>query len=614
MRRAGYDAQRQNKADHAAKASDVSAIDIYRTRLKQHEQRSAELDRAQDRLGTVRIALFLIGVAAAWWLLATDRHSLWWLAIPIGAFLLVVVWHGRIRRRATLSQRAAEFHRSGIARLEDRWEGTGQQGERFNDPHHVYAADLDLFGRGSVFELLFTGRTRMGEDFLARWLLSPAAIPEIVERQVSVKELRERLDLREDIAVLGADAGVAVQPQALLQWAEAPNRLTRPWLLPVSFLLPLLALAGAFVWYRWGLISPFIIVLAVQFAVLRLLRDELREAMQGTEHAFEALKLVADLLARVEREPFQSPRMIALKDSLSSHSVPASKTMARLATIVQWIESRRNPLLQFLSLPLMYSLHVSLAAERWRKEHGKVTRAWLDVIGEMEALLSLATYSFEHPQDAFPVILEGESMLRGTRLGHPLIPESRCIRNDVGIAPPTRGLLISGSNMSGKSTLLRTIGINTVLAMAGAPVRAESFELTPLQVGASIRINDSLHDGSSRFYAEITRLRQLLDLADRQPPLLFLLDELLQGTNSRDRRIGAEGVVHGFLDRGAIGLVSTHDLALIDIDDTAGARLRNMHFQDELIDGRMSFDYTLHDGIVTRSNGVELMRSIGLQV
>ena len=175
-------------------------------------------------------------------------------------------------------------------------------------------------------------------------------------------------------------------------------------------------------------------------------------------------------------------------------------------------------------------------------------------------------------------------------------------------------LLISGSNMSGKSTLLRTVGINTVLAMAGAPVRAQRLRLSPLQVGANIRINDSLHEGSSRFYAEITRLRQLNELAARTPPLLFLLDEVLQGTNSRDRFVGAQGVIRALLERGAIGLVTTHDLALTEIDVAGRGQLRNLHFQDELQEGRMKFDFKLHEGIVTKSNGLELMRSIGLDV
>jgi hypothetical protein len=592
----------------------VSALEIYRERLSDREQRICKLDRTLSRLGTVRVVLFLLSIAAAWWLLNASTASLAWLAVPVGAFFGAVLQHGQIKRAKTLAERAASFYRTGIARLEDRWAGAGQTGERFNDLHHVYAADLDLFGRGGLFELLFTGRTRMGEERLAQWLLEPANIATILERQSAIDELRDRVDLREDVAVLGADASIGVQPEALARWAESPNRLTRSWLRWTSYLLPVLAIGTVVLWSELGLISPLVLVLLIEFAVLRSIKNELKETIQSTEQAFEDLKLLAGLLERIEREPLQSPRLTALKASLSSHRLPASRTMAKLATIMQWVESRRNPLLQFLSVPLMYQLHVARAAERWRAQHGAVVRAWLDTIGEIEALLSLAAYSYEHPHDVFPTFAAGEPRFEAEALGHPLIPEARCVRNDVSIEPPARVLLISGSNMSGKSTLLRSIGINTVLAMAGAPVRAQSLVLTPLQVGASIRINDSLNEGSSRFYAEIKRLRQLLDLTERKPPLLFLLDELMQGTNSKDRRIGAEGVLRAFLERGAIGLISTHDLALTDIDAPGSGRVRNMHFQDEIADGEIRFDFKLRDGIVTKSNGVELMRSIGLKV
>ena len=228
--------------------------------------------------------------------------------------------------------------------------------------------------------------------------------------------------------------------------------------------------------------------------------------------------------------------------------------------------------------------------------------------------MSLAGYTHEHPADPLPEFVKGPATFAAVDVGHPLIPATRVVRNSVSIAGKTRILLVSGSNMSGKSTLLRTVGINTVLAMAGAPVRARSLRLTELQIGASIRINDSLHEGSSRFYAEITRLRQLSDLVNGSRPLLFLLDELLQGTNSRDRRSGAEGIVRAFAARGAIGLISTHDLALTDISGLPEGALVNVHFQDELQNGRMSFDFKLRDGVVTRSNAMELMRSIGLEV
>ncbi|MFY9977599.1 MAG: mismatch repair protein, partial [Candidatus Sulfotelmatobacter sp.] len=273
-----------------------------------------------------------------------------------------------------------------------------------------------------------------------------------------------------------------------------------------------------------------------------------------------------------------------------------------------------NLFVRILDAPLMYSVQVAFAAERWRQAHGLSTRSWLEAVGEIEALLCLAAYSFEHPADPFPEFVEGAAYFEGEELGHPLVPAATCVRNSVKIGGEVSVLLVSGSNMSGKSTQLRAVGTNVVLAMAGAPVRARRLRLTPLQVGASIRVNDSLQEGSSRFYAEITRLRKIFDLAGSQPALICLLDELLQGTNSNDRRIGAEGVVRALANRGAIGLVSTHDLALTGIGGSLDGRVRNVHFQDELTGGKLKFDYILRDGVVTKSNGLELMRSIGLDV
>jgi DNA mismatch repair ATPase MutS len=345
--------------------------------------------------------------------------------------------------------------------------------------------------------------------------------------------------------------------------------------------------------------------------------------LQGTENAFEDLRLLAGLLARIECEAFVAEPLVTLQRALTSHDLTAARAISRLATIVQWMESRRNPLLALLQVPLLYPVHVALAAQRWRVAHGPAVAAWLDAIGRVEALNSLATYSYEHPADPLPQFVEGPASLVAKSLGHPLISADRCVRNDVSVAGAVRVLLVSGSNMSGKSTLLRSVGTNVVLAMAGAPVRAISMQLTPLQVGASIRINDSLHEGASRFYAEIQRLRQLNDAMNATlsagglggaPALLFLLDELLQGTNSTDRRIGAQGVVRAFLDGGSIGLISTHDLALTDLGGGDNDRLVNVHFQDELKDGRLHFDFKLRPGLVTRSNGIELMRSIGLKV
>jgi len=579
----------------------------YSRRLQAREQQVARLDVVSARISNVRVVLAILAFAAIW------LGDYWWL-VPAGLFLVAVIYHSRVRRARASADRAAAHYRAGIARIEDRWSGHGNQGTRFDDPHHVYAADLDLFGPGNLFELLSIARTRMGENALASWLLAPAPVATVLERQRAIAELRERLDLREDLAALGETAGVGVQPEELLRWAESPNQLRVGWVLPVALVLPLLLTATLVIWSNTGVASPLIVVLALEFGVMRLLRRQLVEVFNSTERAFDSLKLLASLTARLEREPVQTALSKRLLAQLSSEGIRASQAIARLGTVVQFIESRRNIIIAILDLPLLYSVHAALAGERWRRHHGHGVRAWLQAIGDLEALISLSGYSYEHPDDPFPELVDGAASFEAASIGHPLLAGAVCVRNDVAIAGDTRVLLISGSNMSGKSTLLRTVGINTVLAMAGAPVRAQRLRLSPLQVGANIRINDSLHEGSSRFYAEITRLRHLNELAAHTPPLLFLLDEVLQGTNSRDRFVGAQGVIRALLGRGSIGLVTTHDLALTEIDVAAGGRLRNLHFQDELRDGRMKFDFKLHEGIVTKSNGLELMRSIGLDV
>ena len=263
---------------------------------------------------------------------------------------------------------------------------------------------------------------------------------------------------------------------------------------------------------------------------------------------------------------------------------------------------------------MLAGTQLALAIERWRTRFGAALPRWLAAVGEFEALAALAAYAYEHPADPFPSLEPGGARFDAEDLGHPLIPEARSVRNDVRLGDEARLLVVSGSNMSGKSTLLRTVGTNAVLALAGAPVRARRLRLSALAVGASIRTVDSLQDGSSRFYAEITRLRQLADLAKGTPPLLFLLDELLGGTNSHDRRIGAEAVLRNLVDLGAIGLATTHDLALAEIAATLAPRAANVHFQDHLENGRIAFDYRLHPGVVRKSNALELMRSVGLDV
>jgi MutS domain V/MutS domain III len=594
--------------------SDLSPSEEYKQRQQSRETQVAHFEKLHHRFGNLRLLVVVATLIAAWFSLHNDAFSPWWLLSALVVFVVTAVIHARILRKRSRAKRAVDFYRKGLARIEDRWVGTGQTGERIDTHSSLYATDLDLFGPGSLFELLSLARTRMGEDTLAAWLLAPSSVTEIKQRQAAVAELRSRLDLREDIAMLGEDLKVGVHSEDLTRWAEAPNQLKLKVLRWISLLLSLASIASVIYWAQRGEKTPFFIILILATIITASLRKHTAEVLHSTEHALKDLQLLSSLLARLERETFEAPLLQALKADLFSHHLAGSNAIARLRTIVEYVNALENPIMRALNVPLLYGVQVAYAAEAWRSEYGAAVRSWLRAIGEAEALLSLSAYSYEHPADPFPEFVEGPPCFTATELGHPLIPATKCVRNNISICGETRVLLLSGSNMSGKSTLMRAVGINTVLAMAGAPVRAQHLQLTPLQIGASILVSDSLQEGSSRFYAEITRIRHICDLAGQHPPILFLLDELLQGTNSKDRLIGAEGVVRALLNSGAIGLISTHDLALTNIGEQRDSRLHNVHLQDEIEDGKMKFDFKLQDGVVTKSNGIELMRLIGLKV
>jgi DNA mismatch repair ATPase MutS len=293
---------------------------------------------------------------------------------------------------------------------------------------------------------------------------------------------------------------------------------------------------------------------------------------------------------------------------------PPSRRIARLGRLADWLEAQHNQFFALFAPLLLWTTQLAFAIEAWRATDGPAIARWLDAVGEFEALCALAAYAYETPLDPFPEIVPEGPLFAAEGLGHPLMGVTQCVPNDVHLGGDLRALVVSGSNMSGKSTLLRTIGVNTVLALTGAPVRARAMKLSPLVIGATLRIQDSLQAGRSRFYAEITRVRQLLDMAKGSPPLLFLLDEFLQGTNSHDRRFGAEAVLRTLIDYGAIGLITTHDLALAEIADRLAPRTANVHFEDHFKDGALAFDYQMRPGVVTTNNALALMRAMGIYV
>jgi len=573
------------------------------------------LERQHLTLGNIRLFVFLVGVALWWFAIRPGTLSGWWLLFPLLAFFVLVLFHQGVRAKVRRAKRAVAFYDQGLARLEDRWSGTGQQGLEFLNEHHPYAQDLDLFGRGSLFELLCTARTRGGEAMLATWLCAPATAEEVHARHGAIAELYPRLELRETIALLGEDVRAGVHPEVLSVWAQAPvlSRLTVMRVIAASLAgFTVITLVGQVV-FGWGPLW-FLLALLLKFAFEIRLRPWLRQAGIGVTHAVHDLTLFSQLLAHLETEQFHSPRLVSLRAVLETNGLPPSKQITRLRQWISLLESAKNQLFIPIAFLLLWETQIMLAIEAWRVRFGAAIPRWLTALGEFEAFCALAGYAYERPQDPFPELISVGPRFEGEAIGHPLLPNAQCVRNNVKLGGDLHVLLVSGSNMSGKSTLLRTIGINVVLALAGAPVRAQQLQLSPLAIGATLRVQDSLQAGSSRFYAEISRLRQLMDLAKGPLPLLFLLDEILHGTNSHDRRVGAEALIRGFINRNAIGLVTTHDLALAHIAETLVPQATNVCFEDHLVDGKLVFDYRMRPGIVQKSNALELMRSVGLEV
>lgn len=599
----------------------------YENRLEARRLELARHDLAYRRIAWGRLSTALLMAAVLWFVFAERVLTPWALLGPPAAFLWLMRIHVRIEARRGRTRGAIAFYQRGLARLGNTWAGTGEPGDRFDDENHLYSRDLDIFGPGSLFELLSTGRTRAGEETLASWLLEPADTAEVAARQEAVRELRERLPLREDLASLGPDLRSSIHLEDLRTWARAAPSFEPFWPRTGAVLLSLLGLAALAYTLLTGNLWPYYAGLALQGGALVLFRKSIRTVLQSVDLPRRELELASGLIERLEIEEFRSKRLASIGARFGTGAGRASVEIRRLVAMVERQESLKSAdlplvilliwlvgLIVPLSVVLLSDLRTALKVERWRARFGGMVEPWILAVGELEALLALSGYAYEHPADPFPEVVAGGPVLDGDALAHPLLRPETAVPNSLRLDRMRPLIVVSGSNMSGKSTLLRTVGVNTVLALAGAPVRARAFRVSRLEVGATLRIQDSLQAGSSRFYSEITRIRDIMNRTSGSRPVLFLLDELLHGTNSHDRAIGAEGIVRGLIARGAIGLATTHDLALTEIARALGDRAINVHFEDRMEEGRMSFDFRMKPGVIEKSNALDLMRAVGLDV
>ena len=595
----------------------------YARNLASEQEHLARLRRWLTWFVRVRIANLIVGVVLAGE--ACSRHGHFGMAAAVSAvgFVGLTVAIAVVEFLSKRHEARVRYCQDGVARVQGLPIKGAPDGQRFADPAHPYAADLDIFGPASIYSHLCMARTGTGQTLLARWLTQAASVGAISERQLAVSDLTSRLSLRQDLWLAGGTVKERVREEALEDWLSGAATKIPRW---ERVATAILGAFGLVVLYAFA--KPEAIPVAVGIVLVQRLWAQRHRGLtraveaQVFQRAYE-LRVNARLIERLCSENFSDPRLAALTAGLSDEGKPASRHIVRLVRLVNWLESRRNQLFAIPATVLLLPEQLSFAIESWRSRHAAAALRWLATIAEMEALASLATFAFEHPEFPFPQIVDKDApSFVATALGHPLIPASARVANDVRLDGACRLLVVTGSNMSGKSTLLRTVGVNAVLAQAGAPVCAATMTVTPLQIGASLRAQDSLDAGVSRFFAEIKRLHAILLLANNRDkdrtthaaPVLFLLDEILNGTNSQDRREGAEAIIRQLLERGAIGLVTTHDLALSELANVQTSPGRNVHFQDTLEGDRLLFDYTLRAGVVTRRNALDLMRLVGIEV
>lgn len=589
-----------------------------------YQARLAELHASAPHLRVgqiIALALMSLAIVA---ILLTAFFSFTRRSVPLPYCLLplpMAVYFARLgkQRRSALLQtlRLEHYYRQGTARLEGQWAGTGVHGEEFARSGHSYDKDLHLFGEGSLFELLCTCRTEVGRHQLANYLLEAPDWQDVLDRQAAVQELQSRAELREQIHLLGEFSFQESRWNTVKDWVDFPALHTpvslRAFAFGTSILMAVLLLLGFAAMAAWSALIPWVIVLLAVHGVLGLLyRTKLLATLQATRTMGSEVGMLRQGLSLLQTQKFNSPLLARLVESSKGcGSMAAIRNLERLTGAL--IE-RDKEWFYAISRGLLIGTQLFWAIERWRLQHGKSLLRWLSTWGEFEALMALACYAYEHPHNTFPNLLKDETVFEGRGLAHPLLPVNGCVRNNISLNEQTKFYVISGSNMAGKSTLIRAIGLNAVLAYTGAPVCAERMALPVFSICASVAVQDSLLHGKSKFLAEMDRLKQAIDRTANRNPVLFLIDEMLSGTNSKDRRIAAEAIVRALIERGAIGVLSTHDLALTELATSAGLHGTNVHMGSKNGSDPMNFDYLMKPGVINESSALAIARLAGILI
>lgn len=593
----------------------------YKKRLTRFKRLLRKQELTAGIISNFRLVSALSGLSLAFYLYKSGNHyiSTGIFIAALVLFMFLVNRHRRITENIGYTRSLIEINNKCLKRLNGAWKDFSDTGKEYTNSTHPFTGDLDIFGKGSLFQWINNTNTFTGRNKLAYFFTEPLNNKnDIIRRQEAIAELAENISWRQKFE---AEAMIVRQKAhnqaALFSWAEIENPFYRKfWLVLTVRILPLitLGLLATDVFISSSLIRLSVPAVILQFLLLRLFGKERSKALKTVYIYEENLKTYYKMLKRFERKKLKSVLLHELQESLTGcKKQKAYRQVEKLAKIVDSISNRNNAVFIIINILTLWDYQCMIALEQWKMNSGRYLREWFSVLGEVEALSSLSLIAYDHPDWAVPEISENGPLLSAKSMGHPLLTKNRVV-NDLDLRKPASVLLITGSNMSGKSTLLRTAGINLILAYTGCPVCAEFFCCSLMKVFTCMRVSDNLEDNISSFYAELVRIKMIIDAAKEGKPLFFLLDEIFKGTNSHDRHVGAKTVIKQLGRENALGMVSTHDLELAELEKETDGQIKNYHFIEFYSNGKLSFDYKLRTGVSTTRNALYLIKMAGINI
>ena len=591
----------------------------YQRRKTYYALRLENLTQTINRLSNIRLVTFLAGsgLAIFFYLNQTASLGIGMVTLTVLAFAILVVRHQTLKRRQNYIRLLYENYDHALKRLAGEWKSFSDLGEDFKDPAHPYSDDLDLFGLGSLFQWINSAKTFRGRETLKEWLSEPPGeIDVIMKKQAAIQEISKNLAWRQRLL---ADASMTQStlssPAAIIEWAKTfDSSYLRVRVRIIARALPIITILFLLIYLMTSRISFWYPLMGVVIQSLILLMGKQRGKVLNAVYSNRvSLKTYETMLDRFEKRSFQAEYLQSLKKGLRDRDgQSASEQIKKLARLADLIANRNNAMFLIINILTLWDIQCMISLESWKEKSGRSLGQWTNAIAELEALSSLSIIHFEHPDWEFPEISSEDSEIIAVKLGHPLLKASVC--NDVSIKKRSGILLITGSNMSGKSTLLRTVGINLVLAYTGAPVYAQSFSCTRQKIYTCMRVSDNLGENISSFYAELLRIKQIVSASKTDKRIFFLLDEIFKGTNSQDRHAGAKVLIRQLSKVGAIGMVSTHDLELGELERESERNIRNYHFREYYTNDQIKFDYKLRAGISTTRNAMYLIKMAGIDI